>query len=318
MNLKRMLLLALVVVLCYSIITFWGDVRALQALIAEFSWGTFAAALGLAALNYGLRFLKWQFYLARLQIHGVPLRESLVIFLSGFAMSITPAKAGEVFKSALLLSARGVPIARSAPIVVADRLTDLISLILIVGLGGLRFAGGLLPAALALLLVAGLMALVLVRPLGEWTIGVAERLPLGRRLGPKLREAYAALRLLAAPAALLLPTALSLIAWACEGVGLWIIIKGLGQDATLAVCQFIYATATVAGAVAMLPGGVGGTELTMITLLSALSGATVSNVAARAATLLVRLATLWFAVAIGAIALLLFRRWYDRHQGAPG
>jgi len=314
MKIKQILFMSLAVVLVYAGVMLYGDVARLRGLLAHYAWWTFFASLGLATANYALRFLKWQYYLRLLGVRGVPWTESLTIFLSGFVMSITPAKAGEVFKSALLASAHGVPIVRSAPIVVADRLTDLVSLIVLVAVGGMYFPGGLLPALLASALVTGLMLFVLVPPLGNWAIGLTEHFAIGRRFGPRLREAYLSLRLLASPRALVLPTALSLVAWACECLALWLIVRGLGGVASMAVAFFVYATATVAGAVAMLPAGLGGTEFTMISLLRGLSAGAVPEAMASAATVLVRLATLWFAVAVGGVALLIFRRKYDRHR----
>ena len=46
-------------------------------------------------------------------------------------MSITPGKVGEVLRSMLLKASDGVPFTRTAPIVVADRLTDLVALVLL-------------------------------------------------------------------------------------------------------------------------------------------------------------------------------------------
>lgn len=312
MKSQRLLAVVLAVALLYGAIALLGDVRALRATLSSYAWWTFGAALALSLGNYLLRFLKWDFYLKLLDVRGVPFAESFSVYLAGFAMSVTPAKAGEVFKSALLASARGVPVARTAPIVVADRLTDLISLIAMVAAGGVLFPGGWVVALLASGLVAGLMVFVLVRPLGEWLITQTERFAVGRKIAPKVRDAYAALRLLASPRALLLPTAISLVAWAMEALGLWLILRGLGAPASLTLAFFVYATGTLAGAVAMLPGGVGGAELTMISLLVALSHHGIGEPAAKAGTLLCRLATLWFAVVLGALALAWFRRHYDR------
>jgi uncharacterized protein (TIRG00374 family) len=317
MNARRVVVVSLLVVLVYGGIILWGDVQRLRAVLAGYAWWTFAASLALASTNYAIRWLKWEYYLARLGITDVPKGESAVIFLSAFVMSITPGKAGEVFKSALLASARGVPVAQSAPIVVAERLTDLLSLILIVAVGGFWFPDGRVYAALAAAMVAAVMLLVLHRPLGDFILVRVERTSFGARLGPRLREAYASLRVVASPSALVFPTALSVLAWGCECLGLWIILRGLGQTAGVAVSSFCYATATVAGAVAMLPGGVGGFEPVMLALLPKLAAGQVDLDAARAATILVRLATLWFAVAVGAVALGVFRRRYDRNRAAP-
>lgn len=312
MNSKRLIALMVAVVLLYGAIALLGDVRALRATLSSYAWWTFGAALALSLGNYLLRFLKWDFYLKLLDVRGVPFAESFSVYLAGFAMSVTPAKAGEVFKSALLASARGVPVARTAPIVIADRLTDLISLIAMVAAGGVLFPGGWIVALLASCLVVGLMLFVLVRPLGEWAIAQTERFAVGRRFAPKVREAYDALRLLASPRALLWPTAISAVAWALEALGLWLILRGLGAQASVALAFFVYATGTLAGAVAMLPGGLGGAEATMIFLLVTLSHHGIAEPSAKAGTLLCRLATLWFAVLLGALALGWFRRHYDR------
>lgn len=318
MSARRVVALTLAVVLVYGAIVLTRDVARLQAVLSHYAWWTFAAALALASANYGLRFLKWQFYLRRLGVEGVPWAESLTVFLAGFVMSITPAKAGEVFKSALLASARGVPLERTAPIVIADRLTDLIALIAMVAVGGMYFPGGAKFAAAATALVVGLMVFVLNRRLGELVISQGERFAVGRRLAPKLRAAYEALRVLAGPSALGLPTAISLVAWGCEAIGLWLILRGLGTGVGVGLSTFVYATATLAGALVMLPGGVGGTEATMIFLLTSLAGGRVSDEAAGAGTILVRLATLWFAVLVGAGALTVFRRRYDRRRSVTG
>lgn len=324
MNARKIILAVIAVVFVYAAFIFYNDVAKLQAALSHFAWWTFAAALGLALGNYALRFLKWQYYLARLGVHDVPWIESLTIYLAGFALSVTPAKAGEVFKSALLLSARGVPVARTAPIVVADRLTDLISLILIAVLGSFWFEGALLPAIAASVMVGVLLVFVFVPRIGEFAIRVMERVPVGRAIAPKAREAYAALRVLAGPSALLLPTALSLVAWGLECVALWVVCVGLEHAVSVAVGFFTYSVATIAGAVMMLPGGVGGTEATMEALLLQLSRPRMPQEVAAAATLVVRFATLWFAVIVGCIALVAFRRFYDRdtperadHSGPP-
>ena len=92
------------------------------------------AGLSLALANYLLRYLRWSYYLGVLKIQ-VPAGLGMLVFLSGLAMSVTPGKAGELVKCYLLNSRTGVPVARSAPVVVMERVTDVISVI-ILGLTG--------------------------------------------------------------------------------------------------------------------------------------------------------------------------------------
>jgi uncharacterized protein (TIRG00374 family) len=317
-----MMLAILLAVVVYAALAFFSDVRSLRQHLQTFAWSHFAVALLLAFGNYVVRFVKWEYYLRRLGIGAsspgeafrpLPTGESFAIFLSGFAMSITPGKAGEVFKSALLYSARGVPVARSAPIVVADRLSDLLSLIVLVAIGSTAFPGYGWIAALAAGLVAMVLLFVFVEPLALGMVDLVGRFRFGARIAPRLREAYGALRTVTTPGALVVTTVVSAIAWALECAALWVVLRGLGTRVDVALAFFAYATATIAGAIAMLPGGLGGTELTMREILTSLghTGAAV----AMAATLIVRLATLWFAVVVGFVALGVFRRRYDRRVG---
>lgn len=300
--LRRLLLALLLGVGVYGAFVVYTGYQRLGAALAKYSWWSFVGALGLATLNYGLRFAKWEYYLARLGIRGVPKGESLLVFLSGFVLTVTPGKLGEVFKSAVLQQTHGVSAARSAPIVVAERLTDVVAIVVLVLLGSLGLPGGL-PWALAgsLCVVLGL-ALILWRAPLEALVAWMERRPgAWQRLAPRLREAGESLRILADPAALLWPTALSLVGWGCEGVALAWILQGFGAEVALPLAVLCYATATLAGALIPVPGGLGVAETLLQSQLVQLGG--VAAGPATGAMLLIRFATLWWAVVVGFAAL---------------
>ena len=110
-------------VVVYGVLAAVTDVRTVGSTLAAFPVATFVAALGLSVGNYAVRWAKWHYYLRHLGF-AVPVGESVVVFLAGLTMSITPGKVGEVLKSVLLHQSRGTSIAATAPIVVAERLTD--------------------------------------------------------------------------------------------------------------------------------------------------------------------------------------------------
>jgi len=275
--------------------------------LRTYAWSTAVGALALAALNYLFRFLKWELYLRRLGVR-IPIRDSFGIFLSGFSLTVTPGKVGEVLKSYLLREAHGVPMARTAPIVVAERLTDLVALaaLAMVGVGAL--AGGERLAWVALALVGLALACVASEKLAHAVIDLVGAVPVVGKLAPKLREFYGATRQLLAPTPLLLATLLSIVAWLCECVAFWLVLRGFaGAEASLKLCTFIYATMTIAGALSFLPGGLGVQEIGMVKLLIAQAHG-VSEPVAAAATFLTRLCTLWFAVVVGVVALVIMQR----------
>ena len=304
----KLLLVVLLAALVFAGLAIYGDYREVGRLLADFPLPYLGSAFGLAALNYLLRFLRWAYYLRVLGI-AAPLPVSGLVFLVGLAMTITPGKVGELLKSYLLRDKAGVPLAQSAPAVLMERLTDLFSVALM-GLVGLALLPLFVSTILALALLAG--AGVIWFFTGRHTDRLLA-LPLIRRWGRDLAAGREGMRALTRPLPFLAALSLSLVSWLVEGVALWVVLKGLGADVGLLLSLPIYAGATLVGALTTLPGGLVGTEGTMVALLGQ-AGA--EREVAAAGTLLVRVATLWFAVALGLAALALLQ-WIPR-RSVPG
>lgn len=308
---RKVVLGVLLAVLVWAAFALYGDVRELRRTALTFAPSALAAGLGLVAGNYALRIARWQYYLRRIGV-ALPVLDSSLVFLAGLVMSVTPGKAGEVFKSLLLYDVRGTPIVRSAPIVIAERLTDLIALVLLVCVGSLAFQHGWAVALTSGTLVAALCLVCAYRPLGHWVLRMIDRAPGVRRLGPRLHQAYDALLALTRPGPLLGGTLFGLAGWSLECGCLYVVAHGFaGVELDLQAATFTYAASTLAGAMAMLPGGLGVTEIGMTSLLRLLGGPGMSLATAKATTLLVRLATLWFGVLVGLLALSIHR---SRHR----
>jgi uncharacterized protein (TIRG00374 family) len=308
-KIRRVVYVMLLGIAVYFAYAVWSGLGKLGAALAQFHWWTFAAACALAFGNYVLRFFKWEFYLARLQIRGIPKGDSFLTFLSGFVLTVTPGKVGEVFKSLVLFETHGVPMPKTAPIVVAERVTDLIGIIILIVLGSLGFSGGLVWAGVGAFLVGTLIVVIASRTLSMKIIGVIERMP-GKigKIGPKLHEAYDSLATMLKPSNLVLPTLLSIGAWMLECLSLWIILRGFGESTSVALATFFYATSTLAGALVPVPGGLGVTESALREQMMQLGG--VQDSTSTAAMILVRFATLWFAVLVGFVALTILKRMH--------
>jgi uncharacterized membrane protein YbhN (UPF0104 family) len=311
---RQLLFGMLLGVLLYGGVVAYSGLQRIQTVLSEFRWEAFAAALGLASTNYVLRFGKWQYYLRRLGVTHVPRGHSALIFLSGFVLTVTPGKLGEVFKSAVLARTHQVPVERTAPIIVAERLTDVIAIVLLVVLGSLGFRGGLYWALLGGLAVGGGLVAVLWEPPVRALLATLDKSQRFGRLAPRLGRAYDSLRVVASPRALAWPVLLSFIGWGLEGLALHVLSWGFGQHTTLSFSLFFYATATLAGALVPVPGGLGVTEAVIHEQLVHVAG-TPEGVAT-ACMLLIRLATLWWAVLVGFIALGWLRLEFPRELGA--
>lgn len=257
----------------------------------------------LTLVNYGLRFGKWHYFLLRLDVK-VPLWDNLLIYTAGLAMVISPGKVGELLKPYLVTKKTGVPIETTTPALVAERLTDGIAMLILAAISVGTYAADQIwvLAVLAAAIVVGLLVLA-SKPLSLGIIQVLAKLPLVGRIATRLETMYVGMRTCLAPGPLFLTMLVSLVAWGAECVGFLLVFEGLGVDtATLDASTFLYAFATVAGGA--MPGGLGVAD-------GALVGGTVTlfettEAVAVTAALLIRVATLWFGVVLGALALLRF------------
>jgi uncharacterized protein (TIRG00374 family) len=306
-----------------AVLAGWADVRGMGAALARFPLHVAAAACALSFANYALRCVRWQRYLRRLGI-AIPAGTSCLINLAGLAFTVSPGKLGEVYKSWLVKRVAGTPVSVTAPIVLAERFTDLLAFLVLIAVGGLSTAPEHAWMFWAVLGgCAALFAGATSARLQEFALGIAGHIPLAARALPTLRTALSSARVLLAPREILVPTLLASAGWALECAGFWLVADAFAPGAiSLSFAVYAFALSAVAGAVLILfPGGLGPTEATLSALLTpryvghglALDAARAS---AASATLVIRLCTLWFAVLLGACAALLLRRG-RRDEDAP-
>ncbi len=314
--LRRTLAAVSLAIVLYAFAVLWFGARQVGDALDGYAWWTLVAGLALSSVNYLLRFWKWELCLGWLGVREpgegnapeLGLGRSLQIYLAGLSMSVTPGKIGEVLRSWLLKASDGVAFGRTAPIVVADRMTDLIALV-ILSLVGITEFRQYLPHVIVTLVLVGLGLVVLGnRQLSRGLLNLLGRLPglggLAER-GQVLVESAA--DLLAIRRVLVL-TVISVVGWGMECAGYWLILTGFpGVEASLALCTFLWATTTIVGAISFLPGGLGATEASLGVLAAQLAIGVDPGVAL-ASTLLIRGATLWYGEVVGGVALAAFMR----------
>lgn len=298
------LVLAIIVM---TAIALYADLPQMVKALVNFRWNFLPLILGLTLFNYFWRYIKWQYYLRQLEIH-IHWLKSLLIFLSGLSMAITPGKVGELLKSYLLKSTTGVPVSRTSPIIVAERLTDGIAMI------GLALAGLILYRSgwelLLALFIPGIAVILIIqnRQLSMTLLGFGERMPIVSRIAHQIRTFYESSYTLFQWRPLLIAILIGLISWSGECGALFFVYAGLGIAVSVDLfikSMFILAVSSLVGSVSGLPGGLGTADGSMVGLTRLLI--TPSKAIAGAATLLIRLCTLWFGLGLGVIALILFR-----------
>jgi uncharacterized protein (TIRG00374 family) len=259
------------------------------------------AALLLTTLAVLFRFCRWHLFVRVLGC-SISWRHNLQIYLSGFALTTTPAKAGELVRS-VFLKKHGMSYASSVAALVSERTMDLIVMLGILMLGGLSHPQGKLVSFITLLMIVTLLVLlgfpgILLRMHSTFSkLGTTKITNLLEKM-VRLSEQF---RLCASGQSLLIGLVLGVLAWSAEGASFFIICRGvMDHSPMIGEAIFIYAFATLAGALSFLPGGLGVAEVTMFALLASFGA---SNQEAVVITIVTRVVTLWYGVGVGFLML---------------
>ncbi len=324
---SRIIWFCVLAVLLYTGFVIWTDASRNLQVLKNFSWSALPLILGLVIINFLLREIKWDFFRRAAGI-DVPRLGSFLIFFSGYSMAISPGRVGELIKPFMYKEYFGKKMRRSIPLVFCERLTDLMGMIVLALLSVAPFTaavaksqGGIKSGTTETLIYAllGISAVLMVA--GVW-FARNKRLVYGlfhfgakvRRLrGPikHLRHLYYATYPLLTIKNLLIATVLAAISWSFECAAAYYILKGVGApDIALLDITFVFCMATIVGGfLFFLPGGLGGFEGAAYRLLSMLG---VGKNEIVPAILIIRFCTLFFAVALGFLFILLTSMRYHK------
>ncbi len=296
-------------VVIYLLLAVWGSRHGLSEAILKFNWGYLPLLLILSLGNYLLRFVKWQYYLKILKI-VIPRKASFIIHMSGLGLSITPGKLGEVVKSYFLKKCFGHSVSKTAPVVLADRLTDMMALVIMTAAGAIGFSYGQKVIWIITILVVALFLAIVIKPIGEFVLALLSKVSILNKYTSKMYDLYDSSYSLLAPKRVTIPLIISLISWSFEAIAFYFVFVSFGLEGFLAPF-FIYSFSTIVGAVSMLPGGLGATEGTISGLMKLLD---INLGVAALATIIIRATTLWFAVLVGLVFLIIAERSYVRES----
>lgn len=284
----------------YILISFWGGWKDVWKSFALLGWKGVSVTIVLSLINYSLRFMRWQHFLTILG-HKIPFFQSFRIYIAGFSLTTTPGKAGEALRN-IFLKDWGVPYRTSFGAFFSERLSDLLA-VLIISIGGLWTYSD---TRLIIPITTGLIVLCLFSIQSDRLLKGVESF-FNRKFNKKFSrhiefciETVLAFRKCFTPSALLFGTVLGMIAWILEGMALAYILHLLNNTVSAYTAVVIYAFSLLVGAVTFLPGGLGGSEAAMIQLLL-LNDVSISS--AVAATITIRILTLWLSVVLGVLAI---------------
>ena len=287
-------------IIIYATFLIVSDLNKLSENIVDFKIEFLPLILSLVSAGWVALYFRWILLLKNLK-YSLPHKENFPIFLSGFALSVTPGKVGELLKSQLLKEKFDLPIKISAPVILIERFYNAIGIIIISIFGILvfDFSGIIILITTCLLIL--IFFILRSERLFHIFIQKISKISFLSKFSNSFMNSYDVIKESTRPKIFIISSILSAIYWIFESIAVYFILKSFGID-LLSIIDVIptYATSIILGVASFIPAGLGVSESTLIGLLS-LQGLTIST--AVSLTIFIRLLTLWYSVFIGFIAL---------------
>ncbi len=299
---NKVWLVILFAVVVYLVMGIYADFGSLLIAIEKFNWIFIPLMIVLVLIAYFIRFLKWSLFLKSVGVH-LKLKDNLFVFFSGMGMIITPAKVGEIWKGWLIKDINGEKLSKTVPVVITDRVTDVIGLVILSLLGILYYKNGIYILAVLLLIFAVFFVVIKSEKISGILISVLEKR--AGKYSKDIKTMHATFLQLIHPKNIVGLSFLSVFAWFFECLALYFVIIGFGQSLSLILSTFVFSFASLIGAISMIPGGLGIAEATISGMLQYFGLTSVDSVGV---AIIIRFGTLWFGAILGFLIHFIFKK----------
>ena len=299
---NKVWLVILFAVVVYLVMGIYADFGSLLIAIEKFNWIFIPLMIVLVLIAYFVRFLKWSLFLKSADVH-LKLKDNLFVFFSGMGMIITPAKVGEIWKGWLIRDINGEKLSKTVPVVITDRVTDVIGLVILSLLGIFYYKNGIYILIILLLIFVGFFIALKSEKISGKMISILEKR--AGKYSKDIKTMHTTFLQLMNPKNMVGLSFLSAFAWFFECLALYFVIIGFGQSLNVILSTFVFSFASLVGAISMIPGGLGVAEATLSGMLQYFGLTSVDSIGA---AMIIRFGTFWFGAVLGFSVHFIFKK----------
>ena len=301
MKFKKSLLIGILgIIVIYAIILIAFDINIISEKIGDFDPQYLPIIIPLIPLTWGVLFLRWNLLLKNSDI-DIPLKDNFMIFISGFALGVTPGKVGELIKSQLLKNKFNIPRTKTAPLVIVERFYDFFAIAVISLFGILVFEYsiyifGILTIGITIFLIVTSSEKIFLKFLNK-----IEKIKFLKSFSNELPKSFNVIQKSTRGKIFPLSITLSIIFWFLDSIIAYLTLLSFGIDIIdYFVLMSIYTSSIILGVISFLPLGIGVVEGSLVGFLS-LNG--IEFHLATAIVVFIRFFTRWIGVMAGFIGL---------------
>jgi len=298
---NKIWIIILFAIVIYVLMGIYVDLEKLSLTISYFQWKFFPLLIALVTIEYFIRYIKWDLFLKTAGIH-LNFKENLFVFFSGLSMIVTPGKLGEIWKSWLIRDISGDEISKTLPVVIIDRFTDVISLVILSFIGIFYYQNGIFFLIILSMICIGLYAIIRSKIISKkLSIFFEKRLS---KYTNNIQLMHETFNKTMDPKVFVFLSLLNVLAWFFECIGFYFVIIGFGQSINISLSTLIFSFSALVGGISMIPGGIGVTEAGISGLLI-LNG--ISPMLSIGIALILRLGSFWYGTLLGFTVHIMFK-----------
>jgi glycosyltransferase 2 family protein len=305
---KNIFISIFISIIIYLALAFYGNFNLVLSSLTSFKWQYFPLILAIIYISFLLKFIKWQYYLRLIKV-DIKTSDSFQIFMSTLTMSVTPGKIGELIKPYMVKDITGTPTSKTIPILFAERVTEFLALIFLVLLGVDLLNEGILIPILSFGILLLIILLIVNKTISNWIISKISKVNYLKKYIDPLSISLINSRIALKPKPFILMFLLSVIIWVIESFGFYLVLIKFNISLSVIWSFFTYLFSVFIGSISFLPAGLGITDGSISILLSNIG---VSKEISVSSALIIRIATLWFALFIGLLSMLGYNKLLNK------
>ncbi len=290
---NKIIVIIIAVVGLYAAFFIVSDIRTVYDKITSFKIEFLLIIIPLVTTGWFVLFARWHLLLKNSKIL-IPKKDSLLIFFSGFALTIIPGKVGELIKSQLLKTKFEVPRSKTIPIVMLEQMYTLIGLVIISFFGIWFFELGAYVLGFFTALLIFAFILISSKKVFNKLIAIFEKRKFTSRFAEPLSSSYDIIKKSTKGSITFYASALTTVFWLIEAVVVYFVLLAFGvENMEFLMVIPTYATSLMLGFLSFLPMGLGVVEGSLASFFS-LQGIEVSL--SLTIVIIIRIFTRWYGV----------------------
>ena len=297
---NKILIVVIAVIGLYAAFLIYSDINTISSKILDFKIEIIPIILLLVTSGWFVLFFRWHLLLRNTKIF-IPVKDSFLIFTSGFALTIIPGKVGELVKSQLLKTKFGIARSKTVPIVILEQFYSAVGIVTLSYFGIWYFELGVYVLGFFTAALVFVFVLLSSRKAFNKIVTLLEKRRFTSKFVEPLSSSYDAIKNGIRGPITLYASGLSILFWLIEAISIYFILSAFEVEAIgfLTIIS-TYTTSIMLGILSFLPIGIGVVEGTLTSFFT-MQGIDVSL--ALTIVVVIRLFTRWYGVSFGFIAL---------------